>query len=89
MTEKQLESLVSTSCQTNNLMEALVVHRVGTVNPGEDIVLVAVWSAHRKASFDACREIMEALKSTAPFWKKETLDEQSGERWVHRNTSGS
>ena len=51
MTEKQLESLVSASCETNNLMEALVVHRVGTVNPGEDIVLVAVWSAHRKASF--------------------------------------
>ena len=44
MTEKQLESLVSASCETNNLMEALVVHRVGTVNPGEDIVLVAVVS---------------------------------------------
>ena len=89
MTEKQLESLVSASCETNNLMEALVVHRVGTVNPGEDIVLVAVWSAHRKATFYACREIMEALKSTAPFWKKETLDDQSDERWVHRNTPGS
>jgi molybdopterin synthase catalytic subunit len=89
MTEKQLESLVNASCETNNLMEALVVHRVGSVNPGEDIVLVAVWSAHRKASFDACREIMEALKSTAPFWKKETLDDQNGERWVHRNTPSS
>ena len=53
------------------------------------IVLVAVRSAHRKASFDAWREIMEALKSTAPFWKKETLDDQNGERWVHRNTPGS
>ena len=89
MTEKQLESLVSASCETNNLMEALVVHRVGTVNPGEDIVLVAVWSAHRKASFDACREIMEALKSTDPFWKKETLDDQNGERWVRGNTTDS
>ena len=89
MTEKQLESLVSASCETNNLMEALVVHRVGSVNPGEDIVLVAVWSAHRKASFDACREIMEALKSTAPFWKKETLDDQNSERWVHHNTPDS
>ena len=89
MTEKQLESLVSASCETNNLMEALVVHRVGTVNPGEDIVLVAVWSAHRKASFDACREIMEALKSTAPFWKKETLDDQNSQRWVQGNTTDS
>jgi len=89
MTETQLESLVNSSCKTYNLMEALVVHRVGSVNPGEDIVLVAVWSAHRKASFAACREIMEALKSTAPFWKKETLDDQNGERWVRGNTTDS
>ena len=89
MTETQLESLVNTSCKAYNLMEALVVHRIGAVNPGEDIVLVAVWSAHRKASFDACREIMEALKSTAPFWKKETLDDQHGERWVRGNTTDS
>ena len=89
MTETQLESLVNTSCKAYNLMEALVVHRIGAVNHGEDIVLVAVWSAHRKASFDACREIMEALKSTAPFWKKETLDDQHGERWVRGNTTDS
>ena len=89
MTETQLESLVKTSCKTHNLIEALVVHRIGSVNPGEDIVLVAVWSAHRKASFDACREIMEALKSTAPFWKKETLDNQNAERWVRGNTTDS
>ena len=89
MTETQLESLVNSSCKTYNLMEALVVHRIGSVNPGEDIVLVAVWSAHRKASFDACREIMEALKSTAPFWKKETLDDQTSKRWVRGNTTDS
>ena len=89
MTQTQLASLVNTSCKTHNLIEALVIHRVGSVNPGEDIVLVAVWSAHRKASFDACREIMEALKSTAPFWKKETLDDQNGERWVRGNTTDS
>ena len=89
MTEKQLESLVNSSCKTHNLMEALVIHRIGSVNPGEDIVLVAVWSAHRKASFDACREIMEELKSTAPFWKKETLDDQHSERWVRGNTNNS
>lgn len=89
MTENQLETLVSTSFKTHGLMEALVLHRIGHIDPGEDIVLVAVWSAHRSASFDACREIMEALKSTAPFWKKETLDQQDGERWVTRNTPGS
>ena len=89
MTESQLEMLVNTASKTYNLIEALVVHRVGSVNPGEDIVLVAVWSAHRQASFDACREIMEALKSTAPFWKKETLDNQNGERWVRGNTPDS
>ncbi|MCC6715012.1 MAG: molybdenum cofactor biosynthesis protein MoaE, partial [Gammaproteobacteria bacterium] len=44
------------------------------------------WSAHRAAAFDACRYIMEDLKSRAPFWKKETLPE--GERWVERNTPG-
>ena len=57
-------------------------HRVGVVHPGEDIVLVAAFSAHRKAALDACREMMEILKSTAPFWKKETLAQ--GERWVER-----
>jgi molybdopterin synthase catalytic subunit len=51
--------------------------------------LESLVSASCKASFDACREIMEALKSTAPFWKKETLEDQNGERWVHRNTPGS
>ncbi len=89
MTETQLETLVNASCKTHNLMEALVVHRIGSVNPGEDIVLVAVWSAHRKASFDACQEIMEVLKSTAPFWKKETLDDKNGDRWVRGNTTDS
>jgi len=86
MTEKQLETLVNQSISTHNLDDALVIHRVGELKPGEDIVLVATFSAHRKAAFDACREIMEALKSTAPFWKKEIL--ASGERWVEKNTAG-
>ncbi len=89
MTEQQLETLVGASCQSHDLMDALVIHRIGEVTPGEDIVLVAAWSAHRGAAFEACREIMEALKSTAPFWKKETLAGDKGERWVTRNTSGS
>ncbi len=86
MTDKQLQALVNQSITEHNLDDALVIHRVGELKPGEDIVLVATFSAHRKAAFDACREIMEALKSTAPFWKKETL--ASGERWVEKNTAG-
>ena len=86
MTEKQLEEIVDASLRTHELMDVLLLHRVGTVYPGDDIVLVSVWSAHRKEAFAACREIMEALKSKAPFWKKETLS--SGDRWVARNTPG-
>jgi len=86
MTEKQLEAIVNEAVETHGLLDALVVHRVGTVNPGDPIVLVAVWSAHRKAAFDACREIMEFLKSRAPFWKKESVGDST--RWVEKNTAG-
>jgi molybdopterin synthase catalytic subunit len=86
MTEKQLEEIVDESLRAHELMDVLLLHRMGTVQPGEDIVLVAVWSAHRKEAFAACREIMEALKSKAPFWKKETL--RDGDRWVEQNTLG-
>jgi len=86
MTEKHLAALAEQAITTHELSDALVLHRVGKLTPGEDIVLVATFSAHRKAAFDACREIMEALKSSAPLWKKETL--ASGARWVAENTPG-
>lgn len=87
MTEKQLEKIISDATQQWQLIDATVVHRVGEIRPDEVIVLVAVWSAHRGDAFDACRFIMEALKSTAPFWKKELLE--SGQtRWVEKNTDG-
>ena len=86
MTEKHLEEIVGEACKTHEILAGLLLHRIGNVYPGEDIVLVAVWSTHRKDAFAACREIMEALKSKAPFWKKETLAE--GDRWVENNTSG-
>ena len=70
----------------NGLLDVLLLHRVGDINPGEEIVLVGCWSSHRKAAFDGCRLIMEALKSKAPFWKKEKL--LDGERWISRNTPG-
>jgi molybdopterin synthase catalytic subunit len=86
MTEKHLAALAEQAITTHELSDALVLHRVGKLTPGEDIVLVATFSAHRKTAFDACREIMEALKSSAPLWKKETL--ASGARWVAENTPG-
>jgi molybdopterin synthase catalytic subunit len=86
MTEKQLEEIVGEARKTHEILDGLLVHRIGNVHPGEDIVLVAVWATHRKDAFAACREIMEALKSKAPFWKKETLAE--GNRWVENNTPG-
>ena len=86
MTEKQLEEIVGEVRQTHEILHGLLLHRIGNVHPGEDIVLVAVWATHRKDAFAACREVMEALKSKAPFWKKETLTE--GDRWVANNTPG-
>ena len=86
MTEKQLEEIVGAAHKTYEILDGLLLHRIGAVHPGEDIVLVAVWATHRKDAFAACREIIEALKSKAPFWKKETLAE--GDRWVENNTPG-
>lgn len=87
MTEKELEAVVEEAKSKWDIQDALIVHRVGDIAPGEPIVLTAVWSAHRAAAFDACRFLMEALKSRAPFWKKETLKDGSY-RWVERNTPG-
>lgn len=87
MTEKQLHKILVDAGQQWNILDALIVHRVGEIKPDDSIVLVAVWSGHRGDAFDACRFIMEALKSTAPFWKKEVL--ASGrQRWVEKNTDG-
>lgn len=87
MTELQLQELVRHSQEKWTLLHTLIVHRVGLIYPSDPIVLVAVWTAHRGAAFDACRFIMESLKSTAPFWKKEALTNGS-ERWVSKNTDG-
>lgn len=87
MTEAQLQMIIDEARAQWPLDDALIVHRVGPILPGDPIVLVACWSAHRAAAFDACRHLMEALKSRAPFWKKETLQDQSY-RWVEKNTDG-
>ena len=87
MTEKELAAVVDEARQKWPIIDALIVHRVGDILPGQPIVLTAVWSAHRGAAFDACRFLMEALKSRATFWKKETLANGTS-RWVEKNTPG-
>ncbi len=86
MTENYLEKISREAVQRWRLNDSLIVHRVGELSPGDPIVLVAVWSAHRKAAFEASRWLMEELKSKAPLWKKERLAQ--GSRWVEHNTPG-
>ncbi len=86
MTQGHLEKISAEAKEKWDIFDTLIVHRVGTLNPNDPIVLVAAWSAHRAEAFAACRYLIEELKSRAPFWKKETL--QEGERWVEHNTPG-
>jgi len=86
MTERYLEKISSDAAVQWDLLDTLIVHRVGELHPADPIVLVAVWSAHRKDAFEANRWLMEALKSRAPLWKKEQLKDAS--RWVEHNTPG-
>jgi molybdopterin synthase catalytic subunit len=86
MTEKHLEMICSDANQKWDLIDTLIIHRVGEIEIADPIVLVCVWSAHRTEAFDACRFIMEDLKSKAPFWKQESTTE--GKRWVEKNTPG-
>ena len=86
MTENHLTEICEQACKQWAVLDALILHRVGEIEIGDPIVLVSIWTAHRGDAFDACRFIMEDLKSKAPFWKKEML--KDGERWVESNTSG-
>jgi molybdopterin synthase catalytic subunit len=85
MTEAALEEIVDGARSRFDIRDALVIHRVGALAPGERIVLVAVTSGHRRAAFDACEYIMDLLKTRAPFWKKERMPD--GERWVEARAS--
>jgi len=80
MTEKALTDIVEEARGRFSIIDALVIHRVGELRPTDQIVLVAVTSAHRGDAFDACRFIMDILKTRAPFWKKEATP--AGSRWV-------
>jgi molybdopterin synthase catalytic subunit len=85
MTEKSLEDIVARAKQRWDIYDALVVHRVGTLQPLDQIVLVVVTSAHRGESFKACEFLMDYLKTRAPFWKKEVTPQ--GSRWVEARAS--
>ena len=87
MTEKQLQVIGKQARQQWALLDCLVLHRIGEVQPQDVLVLVATWAAHRGDAYDANRYIMEQLKSHAPFWKRETL--ASGQqRWIEQNSDG-
>ena len=85
MTEKALEAIVADAKTRFDIYDALVIHRVGELKPTDQIVLVVVTGAHREAAFDACRFLMDYLKTRAPFWKKEQTPD--GPRWVEARAS--
>ena len=80
MTEKALQEIVDQAKSRWDIYQSLVIHRIGPLLPEDQIVLVAVTSAHRGEAFAACEFIMDYLKTAAPFWKKENTPE--GTRWV-------
>ena len=85
MTERAIEGMIDAAMARFAIGAARVVHRVGLLAPGDQIVLVAVTSAHRGDAFQACEFLMDFLKTQAPFWKKETTPE--GARWVDARVS--
>ncbi len=85
MTEKAIEAMIDQAMQRFDIYGARVIHRVGLLQPLDQIVLVAVTSAHRGLSFQACEFLIDYLKTQAPFWKKEQTAE--GARWVDARVS--
>ncbi len=85
MTEKALEAIVAEARGRWDVIDVVIVHRVGTMRPTDQIVLVVVTSGHRGEAFAACEFLMDYLKTRAPFWKKESTP--AGERWVDARTS--
>jgi molybdopterin synthase catalytic subunit len=80
MTESSIKEIIDQANQRWPLFQARVIHRIGELQPADEIVWVGVTSAHREAALEACAFIMDFLKSKAPFWKKESVPQ--GDRWV-------
>ena len=85
MTEKSIEAMIDEAHRRFDIFGARVIHRVGELKPGDQIVMVAVTSAHRHESFQACEFLMDYLKTQAPFWKKEHTPQ--GAQWVDARVS--
>jgi len=85
MTERSIEAMIDEAHRRFDIFAARVVHRVGLLQPGAQIVMVAVTSAHRGQSFQACEFLMDYLKTQAPFWKKEETPQ--GAQWVDARSS--
>jgi molybdopterin synthase catalytic subunit len=85
MTERAIESMIDEALRRFDIRAARVIHRVGLLQPLDQIVLVVVSSAHRGSAFQACEFLMDYLKTQAPFWKKETTP--YGARWVDARVS--
>ncbi len=85
MTEKAIEAMIDAAVARFDIFAARVIHRVGLLQPLDQIVMVAVTSAHRGESFQACEFLMDYLKTQAPFWKKE--ETSGGSRWVDARVS--
>jgi molybdopterin synthase catalytic subunit len=85
MTERALAGIVDQAKERWDIIDALVIHRIGELKPLDQIVLVVVIGAHRGAAFAACEFIMDYLKTQAPFWKKEQTAQ--GARWVEARAS--
>jgi molybdopterin synthase catalytic subunit len=85
MTERSIETIVGEARHRWDIGDALVIHRVGDLQPMDQIVLVIVTSAHRGDAFAACEFLMDYLKTRAPFWKKERVP--AGTRWVDARVS--
>ncbi len=85
MTEKAIEAMIDEAFKRFDIFGARVVHRIGLLQPLDQVVMVAVTSSHRGESFKACEFLMDYLKTQAPFWKKEQTPE--GARWVDARVS--
>jgi len=85
MTERAIEAMIDEAMQRFEIRAARVIHRVGLLQPQDQIMMVAVTSAHRGSAFQACEFLMDYLKTQAPFWKKEQTPE--GARWVDARSS--
>lgn len=85
MTDKALTSIAEQAKARWNLLDVLIIHRIGTLAPTDQIVLVVTTSSHRGDAFAACQYVMDYLKTDAPFWKKEVTAE--GTRWVDARDS--